>query len=191
MWTAGQITQIGSKAGQITGGELRWMEDYLGKIQCIKESLYPRKKIIYLYSFCYAHILKAILEKHPYRVKIPSTILAPSSQNHIKLIDRLSDPPPSFIDQLSPAELCAPSPEPTGSSSPPVLLTSRCFICIRIHRLPNCVPTFCRRQITATQLLKNKHPLTSGHLLQTTPLHPCAHLSIHTLTSTGAQAKSE
>ena len=63
--TAGQITQIGSKAGQIAEGELRWMEDYLGKIPCIKESLYPRKRIINLYSFCYAHILKAILEKHP------------------------------------------------------------------------------------------------------------------------------
>ena len=29
--TAGQITQIGSKASQIARGELRWMEDYLGK----------------------------------------------------------------------------------------------------------------------------------------------------------------
>ena len=64
--TAGQITQIGSKASQIAGGELRRMEDYLGKIPCMKESLYPHKKIIYLYSFHYAHILKAILKKHPY-----------------------------------------------------------------------------------------------------------------------------
>ena len=142
---ARQITQIGSKTGQIAEGELRRMEDYLGKIPCIKESLYPHKKIIYLYSFHYAHILKAILEKHPYRVKIPSTILAPSSQNHIKLIDRLSDPPPSLIDQLSPAELCAPSPELAGSSSPLVLPTGRCFICICVHRLPNCVPTFCKK----------------------------------------------
>ena len=63
--TAGWITQIGSKASQIAGGGLRRMEGYLGKIPCIKESLYPRKRRIYLYSFCYAHILKAILEKTP------------------------------------------------------------------------------------------------------------------------------
>ena len=57
MQTSGQITQIGSKASQITRGELRQTEGYLGKIPCIKESLYPHEKIIYLYSFRYTHIL--------------------------------------------------------------------------------------------------------------------------------------
>ena len=56
-WISGWSTQIGSKAGQIAGEELRQMEGYLGKIPCIKESLYPCEKIIYLYSFRYAHIL--------------------------------------------------------------------------------------------------------------------------------------
>ena len=56
--TARQITQIGSKAGQITRGELRRTKGYLGKIPCIKESLYLRKRTIYLCSFCYAHILR-------------------------------------------------------------------------------------------------------------------------------------
>ena len=56
--TARRITQIGSKAGQIAGGELRRTKGYLGKIPCIKESLYLRKRTIYLYSFCYAHILR-------------------------------------------------------------------------------------------------------------------------------------
>ena len=56
--TTGWITQIGSKAGQIAGGGLRRMEGYLRKISCIKESLYPCKRTIYLYSFCYAHILQ-------------------------------------------------------------------------------------------------------------------------------------
>ena len=82
---------------------------------------------------------------HPYRVKIPSTILARSSHSHIKLIDRLSDPPPSLIDQLSPAGLRAPLSEPAGSSSPPALPTGQCFICVHIHGLPNCVPTFCKK----------------------------------------------
>ena len=67
MQTAGQITQIGSKASQIAGGELRGMEDYLGKIPCIKESLYPRQKIIYLYSFRYAHILRLFSKNTPTR----------------------------------------------------------------------------------------------------------------------------
>ena len=44
--TSGRIAQNGSKAGQIAGGELRRMEGYLGKIPCIKESLYPHEKII-------------------------------------------------------------------------------------------------------------------------------------------------
>ena len=57
-WTGGQITPIGRKTSQIAGGELRQTEGYLGKIPCIKESLYPRKKGIYLYSFRYAHILR-------------------------------------------------------------------------------------------------------------------------------------
>ena len=107
-------------------------------------------------------------------MKIPSTILAPSSQSHIKLIDQLSDPSPSLIDRLSPAELHAPLPELARSSSPPVLPTGRCFICIHIHGLPNCVSTLpsVRRRTTAIWLLKNKHPLTSGHLLRTTPQAP-------------------
>ena len=57
-WTAGWITQIGSKTGQIAGGELRRTKGYLGKIPCIKESLYLHKRTIYLYSFHYAHILR-------------------------------------------------------------------------------------------------------------------------------------
>ena len=56
MQTTGRITQIDSKAGQIAGGGLRWMEGYLGKIPCIKESLYPCKRTIYLCSFPYTHI---------------------------------------------------------------------------------------------------------------------------------------
>ena len=56
--TARRITQIGSKAGQIAGGELRRTKGYLGKIPCIKESLYLRKRTIYLCSFRYAHILR-------------------------------------------------------------------------------------------------------------------------------------
>ena len=42
--TGGWITPIGRKAGQITGGELRRTEGYLGKIPCIKESLYPCRR---------------------------------------------------------------------------------------------------------------------------------------------------
>ena len=56
--TAGQITQIGSKASQIAGGELRQTKGYLGKIPCVKESLYPHERTIHLYSFRYAHILR-------------------------------------------------------------------------------------------------------------------------------------
>ena len=58
MQTAGWITEIESKAGQIAGGELRQTKGYLGKIPCIKESLYLRKRRIYLYSFRYAHFLR-------------------------------------------------------------------------------------------------------------------------------------
>ena len=60
--TVGWITPFGSKAGRITGGELRRTKGYLGKIPCIKESLYPRKKdnLPLLFPLC-SH-LKAILE---------------------------------------------------------------------------------------------------------------------------------
>ena len=46
MRTSIWITQFGSRASQITGGGLSRTEGYLGKIPCIKESLYPREKII-------------------------------------------------------------------------------------------------------------------------------------------------
>src|SRR6266481_9193240 len=70
--------------------------------------------IIYLYSFCYTHILELFsLAGKPF------SILEPSSQNHLKLIDWLSDPPVPLIYHISPASPPTPSSKPGKTTSPP------------------------------------------------------------------------
>src|SRR6266481_9523416 len=96
--------------------------------------------IIYLYSFCYTHIS----ELFPPAEK-PFSILEPSSQNHLKLIDQLSDPPVPLIYCISPASPPTTSSKPGKSTLPPSEPANRCFTCIRIHSFPECVPTFCKK----------------------------------------------
>src|SRR6266481_6032411 len=85
--------------------------------------------IIYLYSFCYAHIWELFSSAEK-----PFSILEPSSQNHLKLIDWLLDPPVPLINRISPAKPLTPSSEAELSKtlSPPSKWADRCFICICI-----------------------------------------------------------
>src|SRR6266481_4259919 len=96
--------------------------------------------IIYLYSFCYAHIseLFSLAGK-------PFSILEPSSQSCIKLIDWLLDLPVPLIDCISPARPPTPSSELAKTPLPPSEPADRCFICIRVHGFPKCIPTFCKK----------------------------------------------
>src|SRR6266481_7506544 len=81
--------------------------------------------IIYLYSFCYTHISELFSPAgEPFR------ILEPSSQNHLKLIDQLSDPHVPLIYCISPASPPTPSSKPGKTTSPPSKPANWCFICI-------------------------------------------------------------
>src|SRR6266481_5424580 len=69
--------------------------------------------IIYLYSFCYTHISELFSPAGK-----PFSILEPSSQNHLKLIDRLSDPPVPLIYCISPTRPPTPLSESGKTTLP-------------------------------------------------------------------------
>src|SRR6266481_8272263 len=96
--------------------------------------------IIYLYSFCYTHILELFsLAGKPF------SILEPSSQSRIKLIDWLSDLPVPLIDCISPTRPPTPSSEPAKTPLLPSEPANWCFICIWVHSFPECIPTFWKK----------------------------------------------
>jgi len=72
-------------------------------------------------------------------------ILEHTSSDRVKLIDRLSDPHTSLFNQIT-------SPEPSTVSSE---LVDKCFICVRVHGFPVCIPSFCKKG----RNLKNKNRL--------------------------------
>ena len=121
-------------------GKRQTIKEPLRETMCIKRTACISNNIIYLYSFHYAHIS----ELFPPAEK-PFSILEPLSQNHLKLIDRLSDPPVPLIYRISPASPPSPSSKPGKTTLPPSELANWCFICIRIHGFPECVPTFCKK----------------------------------------------
>src|SRR6266481_2836798 len=96
--------------------------------------------IIYLYSFCYTHISELFSPAGK-----PFSILEPLSQNHLKLIDRLLDPPVPLIYHISPTSPPTLSSKPGKTTSPPSEPANQCFICICVHGFPECVPTFCKK----------------------------------------------
>src|SRR6266481_982151 len=121
-------------------GKRQTIKEPLRETMCIKRTACISNNIIYLYSFRYTHIS----ELFPPAEK-PFSILEPSSQNHLKLIDWLSDPPVPLIYRISPASPPTPSSKLGKSTSPLSNPANQCFICIRVHSFSECVPTFCKK----------------------------------------------
>ena len=83
-------------------------------------------------------------ETHP-PTKVSIIILEYTISKHVKLLDCLSDPHKPLINQISSGS------SPAASSGP----VDNCFICVRVHSFPICVPSFCKKGKT----LKTKHQL--------------------------------
>src|SRR5882724_11756982 len=64
-----------------------------------------------------------------------------NTKEHIKLVDRLSDPSDRLIHQIS-------HPSKEQISGKPNLA---CFICIRVHSFLACNPSFCKKNSRATK----------------------------------------
>ena len=74
-----------------------------------------------------------------------AVILETTSSKHVKLIDRISDPPASPSDQILPEKPSASPSEPTVSQTTPSGPNNTCFICVRVHGFPTCIPIFCKK----------------------------------------------
>src|SRR5882672_9880792 len=61
--------------------------------------------------------------------------LTPEAREHIKLLDRLSEPSSKLIHRIS-----HPSEEEISSE-----LNNSCFICVRVHSFALCNPLFCKK----------------------------------------------
>src|SRR5882672_2129302 len=76
----------------------------------------------------------------PYIPPLTYTVLilassTPEAREHIKLLDRLSEPSSKLIHRIS-----HPSEEETSSEP-----NNSCFICIRVHSFAVCNPLFCKK----------------------------------------------
>ena len=118
---------------------------------CIKYGLYLGKY----------HLTTFTLETSLSPEELLLLTLEPLWANCHKLINRLTDPvtkvdkssskqttPSSAKLTYGPSSLPRPSP-PGGSSSAidlslPVKPFVGCFICVRVHRYPTCIPSFCK-----------------------------------------------
>ena len=85
--------------------------------------------------------------------KLPPFILEPSSPDHIRLIERLTDP--KHQDNKTPSEetltlVSKPTNSPSASPNPPPSPgpVNNCFICVRVHGYITCVPSFCKKDKT-------------------------------------------
>src|SRR5467141_393996 len=81
----------------------------------------------------------------PYLPPLTYTVLilassTPEAREHIKLLDRLSDPSSKLIHRISHPSKEEISSEPNNS----------CFICIRVHSFALCNPLFARRLHAST-----------------------------------------
>src|SRR5882672_3269426 len=76
----------------------------------------------------------------PYLLPLTFTVLilassTPETREHIKLLDRLSEPSTKLIHRIS-----RPSEEEEESEP-----NNSCFICIRVHSFAICNPLFCKK----------------------------------------------
>src|SRR5882724_3766845 len=98
--------------------------------------------LINLESFTKEH--SSALERFSYHlISLSSTkvILAsstPITEEHTKLLDRLSEPSSQLIHRIS-------HPPEENISAEAV---TACFICIRVHSFASCVPTFCKKDLS-------------------------------------------
>src|SRR5882724_6325543 len=77
---------------------------------------------------------------HPISLSFTEVILAssiPITEEHTKLLDRLSEPSSRLIHRIS--------HPPEEDISAEVVTT--CFICIRVHSFASCIPTFCKKDL--------------------------------------------
>ena len=119
---------------------------------CIKDGLYLGKY----------HLTTFTLETSLSPDELLLLTLEPPSANHLKLINRLADPVTkvnkSSSKQTTPSSAkpidgpsSLPRPFPLGGSSLAIDLSLPakpfvgCFICVRVHGYPTCVPSFCKK----------------------------------------------
>src|SRR6266481_4304674 len=107
------------------------------------------ERISSYHLYLYNHILEPFVSGR----KLPPFILEPSSPDHVKLIEHLTNPKHQDNKAPSKATLTSvskptngPSASPDPPSSPrPV---NKCFICIQVHGYITCVPSFCKKDKT-------------------------------------------
>src|SRR5882724_11911315 len=101
-----------------------------------------RTTLINLESFTkdYSSALKRF-SHHPISLSFTEVILAsstPITEEHTKLLDRLSEPSSQLIHHISHP------PEEDVSAE----VVTACFICILVHGFASCVPTFCKKGLS-------------------------------------------
>ncbi len=74
-----------------------------------------------------------------------TVILETTSSKHIKLIDRISDPPASPPNQTLPEKPSASPSKPIVSQPTPSRPNNMCFICVHVHGFLTCIPIFCKK----------------------------------------------
>src|SRR5882724_7537957 len=99
--------------------------------------------LINLESFTKGEHLLALerISHHPISLSFTEVILAsstPITEEHTKLLDRLSEPSSQLIH-------CVTHP-PEEEVSTEVVIA--CFICVRVHSFASCVPTFCKKGLS-------------------------------------------
>src|SRR5882724_9183382 len=78
---------------------------------------------------------------HPTSLSFTKVILAsstPITEEHTKLLDRLSEPSSRLIHRISHP------PEEDVSAE----VVTACFICIQVHSFASCVPSFCKKSLS-------------------------------------------
>src|SRR5882724_4896568 len=99
--------------------------------------------LINLESFTKEEHLLALerISHHPISLSFKEVILAsstPITEEHTKLLNRLSEPSSWLIHQVSHP------PEEDISAE----IVTACFICVRVHGFASCVPTFCKKGLS-------------------------------------------
>src|SRR5882724_3267794 len=102
-----------------------------------------RTTLINLESFTKEEHLSALerFSHHPISLSFTEVILAsstPITEEHTKLLDRLSEPSSRLIH-------CVSHPPKEDVSAEVVTV---CFICIRVHSFASCIPTFCKKGLS-------------------------------------------
>src|SRR5882724_8955445 len=102
-----------------------------------------RTMLINLESFTKEEHLLALerISHHLISLSFMEVILAsstPITEEHTKLLDRLSEPSSRLIHRIS---------HPPEEDVLAEVVTA-CFICVRVHSFASCIPTFCKKGLS-------------------------------------------